>query len=755
MVFDEFGYTVEEVKLGAALPAFNRPVWFDGGRLEAAATVERVGIAGTAAIPYGLMFAAATPAVPGRSPAYPGSAGSTIQSVAAYGFTKGSGVVLASGNNTVRDLHAGIRANGTVAGNFVGLDVTGVVAVNNQIGSAVFDPSTVNRFGGNSSAGILIRNGAAGTRVFGSVIGDDTGVTPALANGDGIRISNSTRNWIGTPDEVQIDSAPSRSNVIAGNKLAGIQIADSVAGTADAANLIRNNHISGNGTGVSIAASRFAVLGGTNGRSANVIVRQAGNGVVVGSSSDVKIQGNRVGVVPAFGGDAEAVGGNGGDGIRIEGTSQRVEISAGNWVGGNKLNGVAILAGATGVTLSGNTIGGMLADGTSAGNTRDGVAITAAIGNAVAAGNVISMNQRHGVSVTDARATTLAAGNRVFGSFVGSNAGSGIVLSGGSMTTVGGTTAGTANVITGNTGHGIRVETTKTTGAGSGHAIQGNRVGTTGNMEVDTTLGNGQSGISLAGAVGVTVDGRNVVMNNGANGIDVVDGSTITIGSATPAVGNVITNNVGSGVALAGKATGIAVIGNTIAEQGADGVQIGAGVRGVRIGQTVTQQAVTGAGNTIRGNDGWGVRINANAQQIGAQGNAVFDNALGVITHGTGVNTAAPATVSITSAITRTAPGGTRQLVLTGSLVGPGILAKQQYSVDVFADSATAANPQARRYLGRFTVTAAVNGRVNFTNVTITANVAVNEFVVATATSMVFDPGSTSRASAAVRARLR
>jgi hypothetical protein len=93
--------------------------------------------------------------------------------------------------------------------------------------------------------------------------------------------------------------------------------------------------------------------------------------------------------------------------------------------------------------------------------------------------------------------------------------------------------------------------------------------------------------------------------------------------------------------------------------------------------------------------------------------------------------------------------------VLTGSLVGPGILAKQQYSVDVFADSATAANPQARRYLGRFTVTAAVNGRVNFTNVTITANVAVNEFVVATATSMVFDPGSTSRASAAVRARLR
>jgi hypothetical protein len=755
MVFDEFGYTVEEVQLGAALPAFNRPVWFDGGRLEAAAIVDRVGIAGNASIPQGLLFAAATPAVPGRSPAYPGSAGSTIQSVAAYGFSKGSGIVLASGNNTVLDLHAGLRADGTVSGNLVGLDVSGVAALNNQIGSTVFAPTMVNRFAGNSSAGILLRNGAAGTRIFGSVIGDDTGFTPDLANGDGIRISNSTRNTIGTPDGVQIDSSPSRSNVIVGNKLAGIQITGSVAGTAAAANLIRNNYIAGNATGVGITASKFAVLGGSNGRSANVIVGQTSTGVLVSSSSDVQIQGNRVGVVPAFGFDFEAVSGNGGDGIRIEGTSQKVEVSAGNWVGGNKLNGVAILSGVTGVSVTGNTIGGTLADGTSAGNARDGVAITAAVGNTVGTGNRISGNVRHGVSVTDARATSLAAGNRLFGSTLSANGGSGVFLSGGSMTTVGGTTAGTGNVITGNSAHGIRVESTKATGAGASHAIQGNRIGTTANTEVDDTLGNAQSGISLAGAVGVVVDGRNVVMNNAAHGIEIVDGSNVMVGAATAAAGNVIANNLGSGIAVSGKATGIALIGNTITEQDGDGVQIGAGVRGVRIGQTVTHQAVTGAGNTIRGNAGWGVRINSNAQQIGLQGNAMSDNGLGAITHGTGVNSAAPTTVTITSAITRTVPGGTRQLVLSGSLVGTGIIARQQYSVDVFADSATAANPQARRYLGRFTVTATVNGRVNFTNIAITANVTVNEFVIASATSMVFEPGSTSRFSGAVRARLR
>jgi hypothetical protein len=756
MVFDELGYVVQEVKLGAALPAFARPVFFDGGRLEETATVDRIGIAGTGSIAYGLAFAPATAAVTGVNAGTPGSAGSTIQHVAAYGFTKGSAIVLASGNNTVLDLHAGLKADGTVPGNLIGLDVSGAAAANNQIGVAVFDPATANRFGGNTSAGILFRNGATGNRVFGSVIGDDTGVTPALANGDGIRINSSTGNIIGTPDMVQSDLGPSRSNRIVGNRLAGIQINNSVAGTIGAANVIRNNYVAGNTTGVGIAGSKFAVLGGTDGRSANVIVGQTGAGVVVNNSTNVQIQGNRVGVVPAFEFDAEDVFGNATDGIAIGGTSQQIEISNGNWIAGNKGNGVAIGAGVTGVMLTGNRIGGALADGTSAGNSRDGVAITAAIGNTVGAGNAIANNGRHGVSVTDARAAALPAGNRVFGSVIAENAGSGVVVTGGSGTTIGGSEAGTANVITGNAAHGVRIDSVgSTTGPATGHAVQGNRIGTNGNGEINAALGNKLSGISIAGATGVVVGNRNMVMNNAGHGIEVVDGSGATIGAAIAAAGNVITNNAKAGVAVGAGATGVNVMGNTIAAQGGDGVSVAAGARGVTIGHTVTQRAITGAGNSIQGNGGWGVRIGGSAQQIAVQGNVMADNVRGAIFHGAAANSVAPTTVTITSAITRTASGGTRQIVLTGSLVGAGIRARQQYSVDVYASPASATSPQAGRFLGRFNVTATTNGRVDFSNVAITANVAVDVWITAKATSLVFDPGSTSPLSAPRRATLR
>jgi hypothetical protein len=637
--------------------------------------------------------------------------------------------------------------------------VSGAAAVNNQIGVAVFDPNTVNRFGGNTSAGILIRNGAAGTRVFGSVIGDDTGFTPALANGDGIRISNATGNVIGTPDEVQVDLSPSRSNLVVGNKGAGILITNSVAGTPGAANVVRNNLVAGNGTGVAITASKFAVLGGMDGRSANVIVGQAGAGVAVANSTNVQIQGNRVGVVPAFGFDAEAVRGNVGDGIAISGASSAVAISNANWIGGNGGNGVSIGAGTTGVLITNNVIGGALADGTPAGNARDGVRIDSATGNIVGAGNTISYNAGNGVSIRDAQAASLQAGNSVFGSMLTNNTQSGILISGGSGTTVGGITPAAANVITGNTQHGIRLESSPKTLGPQAVVIQGNLIGTNANRVIDPGLGNNGAGVSIAGGVGVVVSNGNVVMNN-ANGIEITGGSGAMIGGVTAAVGNRISFNSGAGVSVGGTATGSTVSGNEIANQGGAGVRVDANTRGVRIGHTVTQQGVTGAGNVIRGNAGVGVSIGANAQQIAVQGNTLFDNGGAMALLGSGLTAAnkfAPTMVRITSAVMQTASGGVRQLVVSGSLSGTGIQARQQYSVDLYADSAvsTAVQAQGRRFLGRFTVTATANGQVSFTNVAITTTVAVNEWITATATSLVFDPGSTSRLSTAVQARLR
>jgi len=750
MVFDETGYLVEEVTPSAALPSFSRPVWFDGGRLEETATANRLGLAGNNALAHGLAFAAAMPAVTGVRPATPGSAGSRVENLAVYGFTNGSGVVLGSGNNTVLDLHAGLKADGTVSGNMIGLDVRGAAAINNTIGEQVVDAETVNRFAANTLAGIIIRSGAAGTQVFGSVIGDGSGENPALANGDGIQIVNATRSQIGSADAVQDDLFPARSNVIAGNRSAGVRINNAVAGTLAAANVVRNNVIRGNRTGVDISASAFAVLGGLDARAANVITGQTLSGVVVTDSRSVQIQGNRIGVVPASGDQPEAVAGNGADGIAISGKSQGVEIGGGNWIGGNTAHGVRIGTGVTGVTMTGNTIGGELADGSAAGNGQDGVAITAAIGNTIGAGNVIAKNGRHGVSITDARAETLPAGNRVFASTISGNRSNGVLIGGGSRTTIGGPTVAHANLITGNEADGVRLESTGVTGAATGHVIQRNYVGANPAGDVDSTLGNKGSGIALVGTSDVVVGDANVVMNNGVDGIAVNGGRGVTIGSANAAVGNQIRRNAGHGVSFNGAATGGRVMGNLIEGQGGDGVFVGSGARDVRIGHIVTQSAVSGAANVLHGNTGWGVRVMPGAQRIAVQGNSSFGNMQGSMSR-VGANAAAPSSITLNSAVMRTATGGTRQLVVTGTIAGAR--AKQQFSVDVYASS-EGESAQGRRHLGRFNVTATANGQLRF-NHTITATVAVDEWISVAATTLVFDPGSTSQLSAPVRAALR
>lgn len=751
MVFDETGYLVEEVAPGGALPAFTRPVWFDGGRLEETATANRLGISGNNVLPHGLSFAAATPAVTGVRPATPGSAGSRVESLAVYGFTKGSGVVLGSGNNTVVDMHAGLKADGTVSANMIGLDVRGAAAINNTIGEQVVDAETVNRFAGNTLAGIMIRSGAAGTQVFGSVIGDATGANPALANGDGIQIVNATRSQIGSANAVDDDLYATRSNIIAGNLSAGVRISNAVAGTLAAANVVRNNVIRGNRTGVEISASAFAVLGGPDAGAANVITGQTLSGVVVTDSRSVQIQGNRIGIMAAYGDQPEAVAGNGVDGIAISGKSQGVEIGGGNWIGGNTAHGVRIGTGVTGVMMTGNRIGGELADGSAAGNGQDGVAITAAIGNTIGSGNVIARNGRHGVSITDARAETLLAGNRVFGSTISGNQSNGVLLGGGSRTTIGGPTVADANLIQGNVGDGVRLVSTSVTGAATGHVIQRNYVGANPAGDVNSDLGNKGSGVALVGTSDVVVGDANVVMNNGVDGIAVNGGRGVTIGSANAAVGNQIRSNARHGVSFSGAATGGRVMGNLIEGQGGDGVFVGNGARDVRIGHIVTQSAVTGAANVVRGNAGWGVRVMPGAQQIAVQGNSSFGNVQGALSRAAGANAAAPSSVTLTSAVMRTATGGTRQLVVTGTIAGAR--ARQQYSVDVYASS-VGESAQGRRHLGRFNVTATADGPLRFSS-TITATVAVDEWISVAATTLVFDPGSTSQLSAPVRAVLR
>jgi hypothetical protein len=764
MVFDEAGFPVDVITVAAALPQFTRRVTLDGGRLEATVSADRLGLQGNPGAETGLAFGL-------------GSGGSRISTVAAYGFGAGSAIALLSGGNVVTDVYAGLEADGvTVSPNRVGIDVNGRGAVGNVIGDRVFDEGLVNKISGNKAAGIVIRNGASGTNVSGNRIFNNLG--------DGIRITNAVGNLIGDPKAVQPDLTPADSNVISGNKSNGILVLNSNPGTYTNANRIRNNLIEANegvnigtgaGAGIGIRGSKFVVVGGPTEGGGNTIANQgpsAGvNGIAVADSTDVRVIGigNLIGV-KLVDADADGVADfvrapNSGDGINIV-RSQRVEISDRNTIAGNAGNGIGIGTGSSAVTVLGNSIGLTAIDPTRSdlGNTLSGVAINDAIGNTVGAGNAIAFNGLHGVNVTNARAATLAAGNRVLGTEIFANFQDGIRINGGSGTTIGGTKAGNANVIRGNFGSGIRLERTVATGAATGHAIQGNLIGTNVNRDVDAALGNGGAGIRIVSGTANTVANGNVVMNNAGSGIELLGGTGNIVGGATVAAGNTISNNSGSGLRV-GAATGTlatarahVVGGNAILENAGDGVLVdGTGVTGLAIGQQVSGTKVNGLANQIQGNGGVGIRVGAGAQQVSFQGNSIADNLAGAVSVGAGANRSTAQSLSLSTAVLR-GVGASQSVTVTGTLANARY-PQQQYSIDVYAnrpddgDYASLTGYQARRYLGRATVMTDSRGNATF-SLRITAPLEVGEVITAMASSLRFETGSTSVLSNAVTADL-
>ena len=142
------------------------------------------------------------------------------------------------------------------------------------------------------------------------------------------------------------------------------------------------------------------------------------------------------------------------------------------------------------------------------------------------AGNVISGNTGDGVSITGSGTTA----NKVTGNFVGTtaagtaavaNTGSGVRISDGATNnTVGGTTAGARNVLSGNAQYGVQLADGGTTG----NVVAGNYVGTdaTGTARLANTTG--------------------VRLEPGADGT--------TIGGTAAGAGNLIAGNTGTGVSI-------------------------------------------------------------------------------------------------------------------------------------------------------------------------------------------------------------
>jgi uncharacterized repeat protein (TIGR01451 family) len=198
----------------------------------------------------------------------------------------------------------------------------------------------------------------------------------------------------------------------------------------------------------------------------------------------------------------------------------------------------------------------------------------------------------------------------IYGNLIGTNItgtaaagnGTGLTLQG-DGTLVGNLTAATANVISGNRGHGIRM-----VGSADSAVIAGNLIGTDVTGTVD--VGNGQSGVFVSGEANFIgypiVEGRNVISGNdqagitldqGASntiagnligtaadgttalpngvGIQVLAASSNTIGGVVPGYGNTIASNTGAGIVVSNSATNIAIHGNRIDRNGGLGIDLG------------------------------------------------------------------------------------------------------------------------------------------------------------------------------------
>ena len=391
-----------------------------------------------------------------------------------------------------------------VAGNFIGTNIAGTAADGNLTGVSITGDANGNVIGGtanadrnlisgNISSGVLVSNGATMNTILGNFIGMQIDGFSSLANvGQGIFV-NDTAN---------------------GNTIGGL--------TTEARNLI-----SGNGTGIRL-----------------------------NSVTNTSVVGNFIGLNRLGTGDE----GNTEDGIRLEdGATSNIiggtTTAARNIISGNDRHGVFISGDSTSNnTVSGNYIGTDAAGTGFVGNSVDGVLINGGDNNTIGgttsgSGNLISANVENGVHiVANVIEFQSATGNLVQGNLIGTDVNGtsaignlldGVVIDQASNNTIGGTTAGSRNVISANGDEGVEISGSNATG----NVVQGNFIGT-------------QS------------DGTSA-LGNSFDGVEIVDGSNNTIGGTIAGAGNTIAFNGSEGVEVAGTpATGNAIRQNSIFNNG-------------------------------------------------------------------------------------------------------------------------------------------------------------------------------------------
>ena len=383
-----------------------------------------------------------------------------------------------------------IELNGTSAG-------AGATGVRLDAGNSTVGGFIINRFTGNG----IYSSSAGGNTIAGNYIGTNSAGTAASPNGVyGVYVANNSANTIG-------GTSANDRNVISGNTNYGVYIWGS--GTSN--NSIKGNYIGTNATGTVAVANL--------------------NGVVLGDGIDHTTVG---GVTAAA---RNVISGNTQYGIQITGGSNSSNLVEGNYIGTNAAGSAALGNGRYGVGISGGSIN----------NTVGGA--TAAERNVISGHNNGAYLGASAILISGTGTT----GNQILGNYLGVNAsGTGVVVNhhgviidtGAANNTIGGTTAGAVNIISGSTYEGVIL-----TGSGtSGNVVAGNYIG------VDATgtapLGNSGTGVAVGSSaanntIGGTAAGAgNVIANNGNSGV-IVTGS---VGNAI--FRNAMYNNTSIGIDL-------------------------------------------------------------------------------------------------------------------------------------------------------------------------------------------------------------
>lgn len=664
------GPGTQTIALQSALPAITRTVVIDGTTQSMGTATPVVVLDGSAAGlgANGLTFSAGSSSV--------------VRDLAIVGNTATAAGV---GGNAI--LVEGTATQTVIEGNYIGIGADGVTAKSNSNGIVI--ASANNTVGGTTASArnvvanstftgiLIIGSGASGNLVAGNYVGTDASGDVAAGNQVGIGLK-SPNNTVG-------GTTAGAANVISGNvgptAQNGIGI---LLGGQATGELIEGNKIGTNAAGT-------GVLQGTQGNFQNIYGIYFGTPGALPNTEQVKL---------------DTIGGT--------------VAGAGNLISGNFKNGITVVNAANGNVIQGNNVGLDPTGTIGRGNRLNGIYITTSgnlVGGTTAgSGNLVSGNLNSGVVLS----TLTAFGNTVEGDYIGtdvtggdnpnvSDPGNGVdgapignrqdgvfVNDDAARNTIGGTSAGARNVISGNGSNGVQILAVNVLAdpAPPGDVVEGNLIGTDVKGLVadsnaaagvfvynarDNTVGAGNlisgnlgSGVAIQGeaATGNVVEGNRIGTDvsgvfglpNSGDGVTVVEADDNQVGGLGPGEANLILYNGGTGVSISSNSNFAVVVGDVISANGGDGVTVASGsnhalIAGNRIGTDPTGEIARGNGldgvrlanaglgsqvlsDVISGSAGAGVEVSGTSSTAVIQGNLIGLDALGKAALGNAVGVA-------------------------------------------------------------------------------------------------------------------